>query len=137
MPWSTAGPPRRSPPTAITILFSSCYLRLQAYAVLPELSLSEDKGYSRKVTSCRTRVKVTTVFSHGAPKVFPGSFGSLMLHLGLHPCNIAPSLKTNGLGFFVHARTPVSGYAVTTGVPGAERRQHRAYDRHQRIDGAG
>ena len=53
-------------------MFSSSYLRLQAYAVLPELSLSEDKGYSRKVTSWRNRVKVTTVFRQSAPKVFPG-----------------------------------------------------------------
>jgi len=29
-----------------------------------------------------------------------------MLHLRLRPCNIAPSLKTNGLGFFFHSRAP-------------------------------
>jgi hypothetical protein len=78
---------------------------------VPQLSPSEDKGYSRKVTSARERVKVTRVFSLLAPKVFPEPFGTLMLHLRLRHCNIAPSLKTNGLGFVFHSRAPFSAYA--------------------------
>jgi len=37
---------------------------------LPELSLSEDRGYSQKVTRGKGGVKVTRVFSPCAPKVF-------------------------------------------------------------------
>jgi len=36
----------------------------------PELSLSEDRGYSQKVTRGKGGVKVTRVFSPCAPKVF-------------------------------------------------------------------
>ena len=39
-----------------------------------------------------------------------------MLHLGLHPCNIAPSLKTNGLGNFFHSRAPFSAHAPASGA---------------------
>jgi hypothetical protein len=61
-------------------------------------SLSKDKGYIRKVTSDGGWVKVTRVFSRPTPKVFSERFSKLMLHLGLHPCNIAPLLKNNELG---------------------------------------
>src|SRR5258708_28475770 len=40
---------------------------------LSQLSLSEDKGYSRKVTSAGGRVKVTRMFIPLAPKRLPGS----------------------------------------------------------------
>src|SRR5450755_2380830 len=66
---------------------------------LPRLSLCEDKSYSQKVTSTSARVKVTRVlrtFVQCALEPPPTSI--LMLHLRLHPCNIAPLLKTNGLG---------------------------------------
>jgi hypothetical protein len=35
-----------------------------------------------------------------------------MLHLRLQHCNIAPTLKTNGLGFFFHCRAPFPAYAL-------------------------
>src|ERR1700687_6015234 len=89
---------------------------------LSRLSLTDDKGYSRKVTSAGRRVKVTRVFRPLAPKVFLGRSATLMLHLRLHPCNIAPSLKTNGLGFFFHSRAPSSAHALAQGLPGPERR---------------
>ncbi len=57
----------------ITILFSSSYLRTSNRLRFAQLSLWEDKGYSRKVTSARGRVKVTRVFSPFALKCFGSS----------------------------------------------------------------
>src|SRR5450759_1367917 len=52
---------------------------------LPQLSLSQDKGYSRKVTSAWGRVKVTRVFSPLAPKVLPEPFGNPYVASALAP----------------------------------------------------
>src|SRR5580704_6342716 len=73
---------------------------------LPRLSLRTDKGYSRKVTSAGARVKVTRVFSPLETRAFPLLCQSFLLHMRWHPCNIAPLLQTNGLGFVVHLRAP-------------------------------
>src|SRR5580658_770367 len=48
--------------------------RLLTASGLPELSLTKGKGYSRKVTSSRAKVKVTRVFSPFAQKCFRHGF---------------------------------------------------------------
>src|ERR1035438_6977821 len=89
---------------------------------LPQLSLCEDKGYSQKVTSTRGRVKVTRVLrtfvqsALGAPV-----FSNRGLHLRLRPCNIAPLLKTNGLGLNLHSRRPFFATATPQSLTGTER----------------
>src|SRR5258708_39809010 len=90
---------------------------------LSQLSLSEDKGYSRKVNKRRGK-------GQGYEGVYPACSQSvswlpsatLRLHLRRRPCNIAPSLKTNGLGFLFHSRIPFFAHAPSQGLPGAKRR---------------
>src|SRR5208337_399502 len=71
-----------------------------------------------------------------APKVFSGSSVNLMLHLRLHPCNIAPLLKTNGLGFSFYSRAPSSPFAPAEGLPRPECRHGRRHARHRRVHGS-
>src|ERR1700690_139061 len=89
---------------------------------LPQLSLCEDKGYSQKVTSTKARVKVTRVLRTFVQSALRRSFPAILrLHLRPHPCNIAPLLKTNGLGINLHSRRPFFAAATPQGLPRAKR----------------